>query len=244
MLLEAPSSLLLDGFQRIIVVNLPERNDRRREMEQQLRAVGADPNDPRIRFFAAARPREVGDWPSIGARGCFQSHLEILRAAAADGLESILILEDDCDFTPRPTAMRAALVEQLADREWDLCYLGHPEALDDAAPGTWVAHDRPFQQSHCYAVHGRALPRLVEFLEAVTKRPAGHPDGGPQHYDGALNMFRMQNADVVTLLAAPSLAHQRSSRSDIFEHWYDRVFGLKQLFELRRCVQKFLRRSK
>lgn len=63
-------------------------------------------------------------------------------------------------------------------------------------------------------------------------------------WNSALNMFRMQNADVVTLLAAPSLAHQRSSRSDIFEHWYDRVFGLKQLFELRRCVQKFLRRSK
>ena len=126
MLLEAPSSLLLDGFPRIVVVNLPERTDRRREMEQQLRAVGSEPCDPRIRFFAAARPREVGDWPGIGARGCFQSHLEILREAAADGLESILILEDDCDFTPRPTSMRAALIEQLADREWEMCIRDRP----------------------------------------------------------------------------------------------------------------------
>ena len=52
--------------------------------------------------------------------------------------------------------------------------------------------------------------------------------------------FRERNPDVVTLLASPSLAHQRSSKSDIFEHWYDRVPGLSQLASLRRSLKKRL----
>ena len=53
-------------------------------------------------------------------------------------------------------------------------------------------------------------------------------------------MFREQNPDVITLLAAPSLARQRSSKSDIFEYWYDKVPGLSQLFALRRALKKRL----
>lgn len=244
MLLEHPASSparpLLAGFERITVVNLPERTDRRREMEAELAKVGVDATDVRLRFFAANRPTEKGDWPSLGARGCFQSHLAILQQAQAAGLRNILVLEDDCDFTDRPAELRTAMLDALDKTEWDLCYIGHPETLDDAEPGTWVAHRGSFQQSHCYAVNGRAIPRLVEFLEAITRRPEGHALGGPQHYDGALNMFRQQNPDVVTLLGAPSLAHQRSSKSDIFEHWYDNVPGLKQLFALRRELKKRL----
>lgn len=239
----SPSSArqLLAGFDRITVVNLPERTDRRREMEAELEKVGIDAADIRLHFFAAKRPTEQGYWPSLGARGCFQSHLEILQQAQRDGLRNILVVEDDCDFTDRPAAQCEAMFRALGTTDWDLCYLGHPEALDDAEPGTWVAHTRPFQQSHCYAVNGRAFGRLVEFLEAITRRPEGHPLGGPQHYDGALNMFRQQNPDIITLLAAPSLAHQRSSKSDIFEHWYDNVPGLRQLFALRRALMKRLK---
>lgn len=238
-----PARPLLAGFERIVVVNLPERADRRREMEVELAKVGVDSTDVRLRFFAAKRPTEKGDWPSLGARGCFQSHLEILQQAQAAELRNILILEDDCDFTDHPVAVRAALLDSLHTTDWDLAYLGHPVSFDDAPtvePGTWVAHNAPFQQSHCYAVNGRAIPRLVEFLEAITRRPEGHPLGGPQHYDGALNMFRQQNPDVKTLLAGPSLAHQRSSKSDIYEHWYDKIPGLSQLVALRRALKKRL----
>jgi glycosyl transferase family 25 len=239
----AATTSLLAGFERITVVNLPERTDRRREMDAQLRLVGVAADDPRLKFFAAKRPTENGDWPSLGAKGCFASHLELLTQALRDGVRNILVLEDDCDFTARPDAVREALARSLDSAEWDLAYLGHPVALDDATGsdlGTWVASSAPFQQSHCYAVNGRALPRLVEFLEAITRRPEGHPLGGPQHYDGALNMFRLQNPDIKTLLAGPSLAHQRSSKSDIFEHWYDKVPGLSQMMALRRSLKKRL----
>lgn len=243
----AAKSSMLAGFERITVVNLPERTDRRREMEQQLQLVGVAADDPRLKFFAANRPTEKGDWPSLGARGCFASHLQLLTQALHDGVGNILVLEDDCDFTPRPAAVRESLARTLQQLslsgDWDLAYLGHPVDLEGAPGsdvGTWVVSSAPFQQSHCYAVNGRTLPRLVEFLEAITRRPEGHPLGGPQHYDGALNMFRSQNPDLKTLLAGPSLAHQRSSKSDIFEHWYDNVPGLSHLIALRRALKKRL----
>ena len=61
------------------------------------------------------------------------------------------------------------------------------------------------------------------------------------HYDGALTTFRAQNPDVLTLLAYPCLGFQRSSRSDIYIRWYERIAGLRQASELAR---KALARSR
>ena len=41
--------------------------------------------------------------------------------------------------------------------------------------------------------------------------------------DGGLSWFRRSNPDVVTVLAVPSLAKQRSSRSDLSPQWFDKV---------------------
>jgi hypothetical protein len=42
------------------------------------------------------------------------------------------------------------------------------------------------------------------------------------YIDGALNLFRRLNPDVVSLLAAPALSAQRGSISSISKsHWYD-----------------------
>ena len=58
------------------VINLEDRTDRRAEMEQQLRRVGWQ-----AAFVAAIRPVDAGDFPSVGARGCFLSHLATLKQA-------------------------------------------------------------------------------------------------------------------------------------------------------------------
>jgi hypothetical protein len=47
-------STLFDGFDRIRIVNLESRADRRREMERQLARVGLS-GDPRVEFFKAIR---------------------------------------------------------------------------------------------------------------------------------------------------------------------------------------------
>ena len=77
-----------------------------------------------------------------------------------------------------------------------------------------------------YAVNRSALDRRVNFLEQVMRRPDGHLERGPQHYGGALTMFRpVQKSSYV--VRHPSIAGQRCSRDDIHGRWLDRVPGLR-----------------
>ena len=69
--------------------------------------------------------------------------------------------------------------------------------------------------AHCYAVNGRTLGRLVDFLHQVLAREPGHPDGGPMHVDGALSTFTARHADVKTVYFSPSIVYQRPSRTDL-----------------------------
>ncbi len=213
---------LLAAFDRICIVNLPERADRRREVARELARFDLAVDGDRVRFIAGIRPEGPGDFPSTGARGCYLSHLKTLKQAQADGVQRLLVLEDDAMFTP---AMRrsAPLAETLRGDGWQLAYPGHIQPPLDG-PLRWVRTDAPLVCAHCYAVQATLLPALIEYLEACLGRPPGHPEGGAMHYDGALTMFRQARPEVVTLLASRSLAGQRSSRSDIIgPSWIDRL---------------------
>src|SRR4051794_24805493 len=82
-----------DMFEQVRIINLVDRADRRREMAQQLQRLGGMP--PNTSFFEAHRPASTGEFPSVGARGCFESHLAVLRAARSGAAETLLLLEDD-----------------------------------------------------------------------------------------------------------------------------------------------------
>ena len=81
------------------------------------------------------------------------------------------------------------------------------------------------------------MPVLLEFLETVMARPAGHPLGGPQHYDGALNTFYFQYPDVKVVVAEPSIAFQRRSRSDISTGRFDAMPVIGRLIALYRALR-------
>jgi glycosyl transferase, family 25 len=215
---------LLAAFDRIAIINLPDRPDRRREVTAELKHCGVAVDGERVRFVEAIRPEGPGGFPSTGAHGCFLSHLKTLRQAQVDGVQRLLVLEDDVMFLPE-LGRAAHLAPMLAQDNWHLAYPGH---VRPALPGPlrWTPSSEPLVCAHCYAVHVSAIPGLVAFLEACLARPAGHPDGGPMHVDGALSVWRRQRPDLITWVASASLAGQRSSRSDIIgPSWLDRWLG-------------------
>jgi hypothetical protein len=237
---------LTDYFARAYVVNLPERADRRRGMERELRAAGMPPTPGKVEFFPAVRPDSPGDFPGIGARGCYLSHLAILKRAIDDGLPNVLVMEDDLAVSGLLRPREGSIVGRLRSEDWGFVYLGH--GVEFAPGGKNAAPLRPFsgelQMTHFYGVNAPVIGRLVAFLEAVLTRPPGHPDGGPMHLDGAFNVFRAQNPDVRVLLSDPSFGHQRSSRSDIHPSWFDRVPGLRQLAGAARAARLRLKGRK
>jgi hypothetical protein len=218
------SRALLQCFDRICIVNLPERVDRRRAVERELARQGIVVDGARVRFVDAIRPDSAGAFPSIGARGCFLSHLKVLRQAHADGVQRLLVLEDDVMFT-RALRQAETLAAGLDAGGWDLAYPGHAEP-PLAGPLRWIRSHAPLVCAHCVALSGAALPTVIEHLEACLQRPVGHPAGSPMHYDGALTLLRRQRPDLVTWVASRTLARQRSSRSDIIgPSWIDRWPG-------------------
>jgi hypothetical protein len=179
-----------DYFDRARIINIASRKDRRVETVQEFARNGFPFDHEKVSFFQAVTPSEDNGFPSIGARGCFMSHLGILEEAIRLNVKNILILE------------------------WDIAYFGHPFEGDSSSP-TWKAVDQPIHLSHFYAVNGKCITRLRDFLLQILERPPGHPDGGPMHYDAALNTLIHSNKDVQAYYFTWNLGYQRPSRTDL-----------------------------
>jgi glycosyl transferase family 25 len=229
---------LLATLGPIVVINLPFRSDRRSEFAAQLEHLGLSFDQPQVRIFEAIRPDAPDGFPSIGARGCFFSHLGILREAVATGQDRILICEDDLDFTPNFLSQLPDLIASLKADNWSIFYGGYGETPLGTATAPDLLRlnsDHGVSCSHFYAIRGRAIADLKNYLEAMLLRPSGDPQGGPMHYDGALSWFRKDHPHHITLAAVPPIGVQRSSRTDIHAlRWFDRWPIVRSLASLLR----------
>jgi hypothetical protein len=203
---------LLAGFDQVRIINLEDRPDRRGEMVRQLEALGGIA--PNICFYDARRPDSAGEFPSIGARGCFESHLAILREAEKAGVDRLLIIEDDFDFTRGGLKRAPAIFASLFKQDWGFFY-GVPLPALKGHGLVEIVSDLPLPTTPFVAFRGHMLTDLRAFLEAMLQRPGGSTDYGPMHVDGAYTVFRRFHRQYRTFAACPPLGMQRSSRSDI-----------------------------
>lgn len=226
--------MIFDRYDRIRIINLPERVDRRREMEAELAKLGLT-GRANLQFFPAIRPSHGGVFGSVGANGCFQSHHTILQQALEAG-QSVLILEDDCTIFPE-----AMTFNQRPDTEifW----------------GGWRHATNPadLQRSDIIGAHfmGFSVPvlkKLVPFLQSILNpRTTFDPvivrsDFDPAirpPVDGAYVWFRRYYPEFRTEFAM--LADQRPSASDISDRkWFDRLPGVRTLANRARRVKQQL----
>lgn len=211
-------------FSRIYVINLASRTDRRDEMSTELDQIGKSFGDKDVHLFPAVRPEAAGPFASIGARGCFMSHLGVLADAEARGDGPIAILEDDVAFAADFAVRAPRLFDELGRKEWAVFYGGHRSFSHDGDGLVLIPSDAAMLTTHFVCFNRQVIAPLRRYLEAILTRPAGDPNGGPMHVDGAYNWFRKHNPALNTYAAAPALARQRSSRSDVAPlRWFDRT---------------------
>jgi glycosyl transferase family 25 len=208
-------------FDIIRIINLPERKDRRRETMRELAALGLA-GDPRVAFFPAIRPADAGAFSSIGARGVYQSQLAILREAASLGC-SVLILEDDCAFSPDARDFDFG-------QEWDIFYGGYYASDPANLTGSDIIG------AHMMGFSAKGARQVCAFLDTLEFEGL-HPP-----IDGAYVRFRRAHPEVPTRFAVPPLANQRPSRSDIADlRFYDRLPVLREIASVVRGVVRKLR---
>jgi len=236
------TSPFADLIDAIYVINLPFRVDRRAEISTQLSRLGLGFNHPKVRLFEAVRPDDAGEFPSIGARGCFMSHLGVLRASIAKSAKSVLILEDDADFTPEFVKIDTNEVADIAAKPWEILYLGYSignqiqEVTGLIQP---IAPTLTVKQTHAMIFRGPALFRAADYLEKMAARPGGDKAGGPMHVDGAYSWFRRDNPDIAAAIASSPWAVQRASKTDIHDTgWKERIPLLGEARKIRNWLFK------
>lgn len=215
--------MIFDQFDSIRIINLPYRKDRRADMEKELARVGLA-DDSRISFFDACCPQDAGPFTSRGAHGVFQSHLSILKEAAAQGYR-ILILEDDVDFI-------TGAQNYIPPCDWSIFYGGYEAADPDDL------YNSDIIGAHMMGFSAKAADNLTRYLNTLEYEGI-HPP-----IDAAYIWYRRKFPNVPTLFAEPALGHQRPSRTDIADtKFFDRMPLVRNAAGLARRVKRALSRT-
>lgn len=230
---------IFEYFNLTQIINLPSRKDRRRETELEFKRYGFPINVEKVNFFSAVSTQTSDGFPNSGVKGCFLSHMTIIRNAIKTNLKNVLIMEDDICFSKNILEYSSIAIQELENINWDVAYFGHNEP-NSAVEISWKKVQHPMLLAHFYAINGKTLPLFYDFLQQILSRPPGHPDGGPMHYDGAINTFLNQNSNLQAYFFSKNLGYQRPSRTDLHHITiFDKYFILKIFTLYYRKVKRF-----
>uniref|UniRef100_A0A4W5MBE3 Si:ch211-13f8.2 n=1 Tax=Hucho hucho TaxID=62062 RepID=A0A4W5MBE3_9TELE len=143
------------GFDEIFLINLKRRIDRRDRMLSTLAVLGIDITlteavDGKALNSSQLQAMGIDMLPGYkdpysgrvltrGEIGCFLSHYNIWEQVVEQGLQRVLVLEDDVRFEPRFRSRLVTIMENV-DRvglDWDLIYVGR-KRLQVKQPERWV----------------------------------------------------------------------------------------------------------
>lgn len=196
--------MILDYFSSCHVINLDRDTERLAKIGRQLDRLGIP-----FERYAAVDGLTLGlpadHLPARGHLACARSHANLYRQALDAGHEAVLIFEDDAIIRDDAAdVMRSGIVPQLAAMEWDIFYLGCRLGRLDGRAGAHLARVKSAWHTHAYAVHRRALSRLIEWAESSA-----------WHAEGWFDAFRLPG--LVKLVAEPMLAVQLDGWSNTNE---------------------------
>jgi hypothetical protein len=158
---------LYQTFERVVVINLARRSDR---LERFLSRLTDWPFLTPQRFEAVdgstvAPPPEWDKGP--GAWGCMLSHQQVLDQAIADGINSLLVLEDDSYPVDHFGPQVLEFLKNVPD-DWDGLMLGAEHLSEPKAVLDRVVRCTASNRAHAYAVRGRFMKILSQFWHATT----------------------------------------------------------------------------
>jgi hypothetical protein len=204
--------------------------------------IGTDLPGKKVDFFTAVRPPDRANFQDVGTRGCFNSHRSILQLADQKNLRNVLVFEDDVWFRDVGALFENQLLAQLDQEDWDLVFFGYLKPADRALTGPLVRWPQDILGAHCYGVNGHFVQTMIRYMNDCEQRPRDHPEGGPMPADGVYNHIRYLNPGIKLFLSAPSLAHQRNSRTDIAKRkFFDDIVWLRRVIVGLRSVKHRIR---
>ena len=193
-------------FSRVVVINRPDRRDRKIALETHLREIAWPFASP---IWHSATPGDKLNVPSWwkstrNTWGNLQSHLQVIREAYASGAEHVLVMEDDCIYMPGFLDRISRFMSSVPD-SWGILMFGGRAGtptpkVERVTSDVWKIAG--WNNLESYAVSRAAMPRVIEALANAT-----------EHSDVALQSIQWE---VGTYHMNPPIAIQRGGRSDNF----------------------------
>ena len=146
------------NIDKIFYINLDKRDDRKAEIETELRLYGLTTLSERISAIYT---------PSRGILGCTMSHLNAIKLAKQRNYKNVLILEDDFYFTVSKEKFENQLIQFFdCQTEYDICMISYN--LQQSEP----VHAYPFllkvieaQTASGYIVNNQFYDKMIELYE-------------------------------------------------------------------------------
>lgn len=191
------------AFDRVVVINLARRTDRQSQAEAEF-DKGWPFASPR--FYNAIdgqlvqAPNEYREGRNVWA--CLQSHRHVLENSINEGIESLLVLEDDFVLCEGFSEKALKLMTDIPN-DWEICFLGgHHWNSSPIAVKPGITRPQHMDRMHGYAARGTGLIELYRFWH-------GNHLG---HCDHAISKWVTTRK---TYCAQPWLIGQRGGTSDV-----------------------------
>lgn len=143
-------------FDAIYCINLDADVDRREKMQERFKELGIH---NRVRFFSAIAT------PESHHIGCALSHRAIITSAKKQGLDNVLVFEDDAMFLDDTLQFLAQSVEELKAQDWNIFYMGgHKWDRDFPMVNGCSSLKKPIglTTTHALAYNSRIFDRILD----------------------------------------------------------------------------------
>lgn len=206
----SPPSLVA-RFDRVICVNLERRPEFWATFQANVATVDW-PFKP-IQRMAAVDGHRTGAaryWNhTLGVWGCYRSHVRALEDALNDGVDTLMVMEDDAHF-PADFACRVATFLDAVPDDWDQIFFGGRFQGSTDLVNEHVLRATGVVQTHCYAIRGPFIRTMYEFLCSFTGGP------GREGWADVDQQMALIHRDRAYKIYCPRhwLVHQRRHRSD------------------------------
>ncbi len=192
----------LSDIQNAFYINLEHRVDRKAHVTKEMNILGV----PVQRFDAIKM--------DIGAIGCSLSHLKILQNALKQGLDHVLIVEDDIKFL-NPEKFKANFNKFLETHgnNWDvILFAGNNMPPYEEIDETCIRVSR-CQTTTGYLVNGPYIKKMVENIKMGVSHLLRKPEQASLYAIDKF-WFSLQEKDNWFLIVPPTVV-QREDYSDI-----------------------------
>jgi len=215
-----------DYFDKIYVINLPERTDRLKQATEELGKYGI--------------PFEV--WPGIkcenGQLGIYATIYNLIEKSYYEGLSNILIFEDDVKLLINPEEYFSRIPAWVTKRHasFDILYLGLN--TDEKPLGKCIGIDKAFiEVKYAYGCHAMCISRegMFQILKVINENSNIFINPGSSRYTkfykeldrywpiDKLIAQKIQSRGKC-ICTYPMLATQRNSYSDIEKKEVDQSY--------------------